>query len=347
MTPPHPANLHALEHLAGPPSPLNGADTAQAPHRFAFLLVPGFSYIGFASAIEPLRLANMVADEPCFAAVTCSIHGDGVAASNGITTVPDHAIDDLPDAHALFVCGPNPIHFPQEQRLVRWLRRLSGNGVALGGIDTGSYLLAQAALLNGYRCTIHWQDMPTLMSRFPRIIVSEHIFELDRQRYTCSGGTAAMDMMLGLIGQYTGKPEIAAAAADLLVHERVRDRLDRQRIPLRHRVGTTQAALSGAVVLMEANIEEPMHLPEIAGHVGISERQLERLFDAALGYTPSEFYMELRLARARQLLLHTEGKISDVAFQCGFRSAAHFSKRYSAFFGVTPRQDRASRRHAE
>ncbi len=327
-------------HGAAAPAPLNGATFDAAPHRVAFLLVPGFSYVAFASAIEPLRMANMVAHESLFGALTCSPEGEPVVASNGVRTEVDCAIDDLPALTALFLCGPNPIEFPNERRLIHWLRRTAGRGTALGGIDTGSWLLARAGLLDGYRCTIHWENLPSLTADFPRIIASEHVFEVDRQRYTCSGGTAAMDMMLQFISGACGDGTTGPAAADLLIHERVRDRNDRQRIPLRHRIGTGQDRLSGAVALMEANVEEPMQLSEIAGYTGVSERQLERLFEAHLATTPTAFYMGVRLARARQLLLHTTASVTEIAHRSGFRSPAHFSRRYRGYFGVSPRDDR-------
>ena len=329
------------EHLADPPSPLNAPDRKAFVHRFGFLLVPRFSYIAFASAIEPLRMANMVARRPLFTAITCTPDGNAVQASNGVRTVPDRGLRDLPPVHTLFVCGPNPIEFPHERRLAGRLRRLAGRGTNLGGIDTGSYLLARAGLLDGYRCTIHWQDLPSLMSDFPRMIVSERLFEIDRGRYTCSGGTAAMDMMLQLVSKLSEDAAITAAAADLLVHERIRNTRDRQRIPLRHRLGPGQDRLSGAAALMEANIEEPMQLGEIAAYLGVTQRQLERLFQSRLGSTPVAYYMAIRLNRARQLLHQTSAPIGEIAERCGFNSSAHFSRRYRRHFGITPRQDRA------
>jgi transcriptional regulator GlxA family with amidase domain len=238
------------------------------------------------------------------------------------------------------ICGPNPIRFPREKRLVRWLRGLASRDVALGGIDTGSYLLARAGLLDGYHCTIHWQDMETLLLDFPDIIVSSHLFEIDRNRYTCSGGTAPMDMMLNLIARLDGGGEIAGAAADLLIHDRMRPERDRQRIPLRQRLGTAQPRLAEAIVIMEANLEEPLRLGEIAHHMALSPRQIERLFRNKLACTPGQYYMELRLNRARQRLLHTDESVTAVAQSLGFRSVSHFSRRYSAFFGVTPSDER-------
>ena len=328
------------ERMTTPPEPLNGVVANAASYRTAFLLVERFSGIAFAAAIEPLRMINMVAGEPLVAAVTCTPDGAAVAASNGVRTLPDHALDELPPVDAVFVCGPNPMRFPDERRLVRGLHRLAQQGVALGGIDTGSYLLARAGLLDGYRCTIHWQDLGSLNADFPRVIASERVFEIDRDRATCSGGTAAMDMMLQLVGNRLGEATLTAAAADLLVHERQRDARDRQRVPLRHRIGTRHPRLSSAVAIMEANIAEPVAIAEIARHLQLSERQLERLFAGQLGTTPSAFYLAIRLGYARQLLHGTAASVADIAWRCGFRSAAHFSRRFRAHFGIPPREDR-------
>jgi transcriptional regulator GlxA family with amidase domain len=181
---------------------------------------------------------------------------------------------------------------------------------------------------------------------FPHLIVSPELFEIDRDRYTCSGGTAPLDMMLHLITQQHGR-ELAAAISEEFICERIRGHNDRQRIPLRLRLGTSQPKLVEAVSLMEANIEEPMSPDELALHVGLSRRQLERLFQKYLSCVPTRYYLELRLARARQLLLQTKMSIVDVAFACGFVSAPHFSKCYRDFFGLPPRDERHMRDHLD
>lgn len=309
--------------------------------RFGFLLVPNFSCIGFASAIEPLRLANLAAGEHRFTAGVISLDGEPTVASNGMTIQADTSIEEIPThLDALFVVGPNPIVFPRERKLAATLKRLAHDGVALGGICTGSYLMARAGLLDGYRCTIHWQDADELLQAFPELIVSTHIFEIDRQRYTSSGGTASMDMMLRLIAGLPQGAELATATAELLVHDRVRDSGERQRVPLRLRLGSDQPQLVDAATIMEANLEDPLSLSELAGHVGISERQLERMFRGALDCTPSEYYMEIRLQHARQLLRSSSRSISDVARDCGFASGSHFARRYHRCFGLSPSEER-------
>ena len=209
----------------------------------------------------------------------------------------------------------------------------------LGAICTGAYLLARADVLGGYRCTIHWENLASLREEYPDITVTSELFEIDRDRYTCSGGIAPLDMMLNLIEAEHGST-LAVAISEEFICERIRGKNDRQRIPLTHRLGTSQPKLVDAISLMEANLEEPMSLDELSRHVGLSRRQLERLFQKHVHCVPTRYYLELRLARARQLLLQTSRPIVDIAFACGFVSAPHFSKCYRDRYGVPPRDER-------
>ncbi|MBA1201019.1 GlxA family transcriptional regulator [Pseudomonas capeferrum] len=302
-----------------------------------FLVMPNFTTIGFASAVETLRMANLAARRPMFRTLIIAADMEPVGASNGMRILPDFSIKDAPKLDMLFVVGPNPIVSNHSTRpLLNWLRKLAHEQVPLGGICTGSHLLARANLLTGYRCTIHWEDIEALKERFPGIIISNQLFELDRDRYTSSGGVASMDMILQLIAREPGGRDIAAHAAELLLCDRVRGSQERQRVPLRQKLGTSQPKLSQVVAIMESNLEEPMTLEELAGVNEISVRQLERLFHKHLQRTPSQYYLELRLSRARQLLLRSESQVRDIALACGFVSPAHFSKCYSRFFGVSP-----------
>jgi len=306
-----------------------------------FLIIPNFTTIGFASAVETLRMANLAARKILFRTVIIAADLQPVTASNGMRVLPDHSISDAPAMDMLFVVGSNPIVSSHSARpLINWLRKLAHDQVPLGGICTGSHLLARADLLKGYRCTIHWEDIDALQERFPGIIISNQLFELDRDRYTCSGGVASMDMTLQLIAREPGGREIAAHAAELLLCDRVRGADERQRVPLRQKLGTSQPKLSQIVAIMEANLEDPVSLEELARLNEVSVRQLERLFHKHLQRTPSQYYLELRLSRARQLLLRSESQVRDIALACGFVSPAHFSKCYSRFFGVSPMGER-------
>ncbi len=302
-----------------------------------FLVIPNFTTIGFASAVETLRMANLAAHRMMFHTLIIAADMEPVIASNGMRILPDFSIKDAPKLDMLFVVGSNPIVANHSTRpLLNWLRKLAHEQVPLGGICTGSHLLARADLLTGYRCTIHWEDIEALKERFPGIIISNQLFELDRDRYTCSGGVASMDMTLQLIAREPGGRDIAAHAAELLLCDRVRGAQERQRVPLRQKLGTSQPKLSQVVAIMEANLEEPVSLEELARLNEVSVRQLERLFHKHLQRTPSQYYLELRLSRARQLLLRSESQVRDIALACGFVSPAHFSKCYSRFFGVSP-----------
>lgn len=312
------------------------------PTRFGFLLVPGFTLVGFGAAVDPLRLANMVARRTLYQCVTLALDGAPVRSSAGVCVTPDCAAADAMELDAVFVIGPNPLPVSGSEPILRWLRALAAKGVALGGVDTGSYFLACAGLLDGYRSTIHWEDMDALLDRFPRLVVSTKLYEVDRDRASCSGGIAPVEMMIHLIGLGGGGHKIASAVAELMIYER-RGPEERQRTALRDVAASSHPKLVEAIKLMECNIEEPLTMEEVAAHMQFSARQLERLFRETLHCTPRQYYLQLRLERARQLLTRTNRPIADIVMACGFVSFAHFSHRYHAGFGISPSADR--RRH--
>lgn len=309
------------------------------PGVFNFLVVPNFTLMAYSSAVEPLRMANKLLGQDLYTWNTVALDGEPTPASSGIRIPADYTINDELPKGALMVCGGVEIHRANTPELQSWLKKAGKKYSPIGALCTGSFLLAEAQLLDGYRCTIHWEHIATLRETHPNLIVSQELFEVDRDRYTCAGGVAAMDMMLHLMRRAHGT-ELSAAISEQLICDRIRDKNDRQRIPLRHRLGTGQPKLLEAVSLMEANIEEPMALDELSRHIGLSRRQLERLFKTYLDCVPTRYYLQLRLERARQLLLQTSMPVVDIALACGFISAPHFSKCYRLIFGVPPREDR-------
>ncbi|SIT02679.1 transcriptional regulator, AraC family with amidase-like domain [Neptunomonas antarctica] len=309
------------------------------PKRFGFLLLPNFSLIAFSSAIEPLRMANWVTGDECYETVLVSHDGEAVASSFGVEILVDCSLSDIPVLDAVFVCGASPIARTGNEAVIGWLRRQNRASIALGGIGTGSYLLARAGLLNNYRATIHWWDIASLKDEFPNTLVTNNLFEIDGARYTCSGGTAAMDMMLFLIGKEHGM-DLAASISEQFVYERMRSSEEQQRIPLKARIGASQPKLIEAVTLMEMNIEEPLSTDDLAHHVGISRRHLERLFKKHLQTVPSKYYLDLRLEHARQLLRQSDKTILQIGLACGFSSASYFSTAYRNHYGLTPREER-------
>lgn len=315
------------------------ASTENATHRIGFFLVPEFSFIALASAVEPLRLANRVSGHNLYSWRTYSVDGEPVQASNGVSIPTDGAVADVGALPTVIVCGGVDVHRHTDKALIGRLRRLASHGATVGALCTGSHVLARAGLLDGYRCTIHWENLGSFAEEFPEIDVTSELFEIDRNRFTCAGGTAALDMMLHIIAVQMGH-DTAALVADQLIHHRIRDGHERQRMELRSRLGVSHPKLLAVISHMEDSLEEPKSCTELASNVGLSTRQLERLFRKYLDRAPTRYYLGLRLNRARFLLLQTSLPILSVALACGFISASHFSKSYREYFGRTPSQER-------
>ena len=313
-----------------------------SPRHIGFLLVPNFTMLAFSSAIEPLRMANQLSGKELFRWTAVSEDGKPVRASDGMSLAADCAIYEQSDFDTVIVCGGIAVRNSYSDPMLKWLADLSRNKVELGGICTGSYLLAKAGLLDDYTCTIHWEYLASWQEEFPQVKSSSKLFCIDRDRITCTGGTAPMDLMLNVITLMHGK-ELSAAISNMFAYDRIRDSSDPQRVPLKHLVGTTQPKLLEVVALMEANLEETISLDELADYVCLSRRQLERLFQKYLHCSPSRYYLHLRLTRARQLLKQTNLSIIEVATACGFISTPHFSKCYRNSFNIPPRDERLGR----
>ncbi len=309
------------------------------PEKIGFLLIPNFSMIALMSAIEPLRLANYVTGRDLYQWTLYSGDGDIVKASSGIGVMADRGLDDTDGIATMLTVAGLGIQQYENKKVVSALRRLAARGTDIGSLCTATFLLARAGLLDGYRCTIHWENLPAFTEEFPDIEVSSEIYQIDRNRSTCSGGTAALDMMLHLIAMQHGH-ELATQVSDELIYDKVREASDQQRMALRLRLGVSHPKLLDVVSHMEEGIEFPLSQTELAQSVGLSTRQLERLFRKYLDRTPTRYYLELRLNRARTLLLQTSMSVLNVALASGFGSASHFSKCYREYFGRTPREER-------
>ena len=309
--------------------------------RIGFLLTPTFSILPFISAVEPLRVANRFSGRAVYSWHVFSSDGEPVVAANGMAMTADASIQEVASFPTVIVCGPHdPNHF-QNPEIEAWLRRLARGGTRLGALDTGAYLLAQARLLEGYRCTIHWENLPGFTESFPNLDVSSELYEFDRNRFSCGGGTAALDMMLTLVATEQDR-RLASMVSDSFLHDNIRAAREPQRMNLRARLGIAHSGLLECIASMEKNLEQPLLPAELAARIGVSKRQLERLFRSYLASTPARYYMELRLQHGRQLLEQTAMPVTEVALACGFASPGHFSYRYRALFGLSPRQARRS-----
>ena len=307
---------------------------------FYFLLLPGFSSMGFISAIEPLRVANRFRGE-LYRWHVLSCGGGAELASNGMSVNAEGGYEALEAGATVWVvAGFDPLT-PVTPALIQWLRRLDNDGVTLGGIDTGSVVLAQAGLLDGYRLTLHWEALEAFKESYPRLHVTQELFEIDRQRITCAGGTASIDLMLDLIAQAYG-PELAIQVSEQFVLGRIRQRKDHQRMQVASRYGIHNKKLVQVIGEMEQHSEPPLSTAQLALGINVTRRQLERLFRLHLNDTPRNFYLGLRLEKARQLLRQTDMSVLDISIACGFESPSYFTRSYRARFTCAPRQDRVA-----
>ncbi|MEM1039329.1 MAG: GlxA family transcriptional regulator [Pseudomonadota bacterium] len=311
----------------------------QEGRHFAFLAINKFSMLCLAAAIDPLRAANRLVGRPFYSWSMVSIDGEPVTASNDMVVEAEHSIDSLGKCDILFVCAGYRLEVPGQPRLLARLRERARRGGAMGGLSIGTHILGQAGLLNGYACTIHWENRASFQEAYPDANCTGHVFEVDRNRYTSAGGTTSIDLMLHIIDEDFGA-RVANEVANQFQHERIRTNTDRQRVGPERDLGGKSEKLQRAVELMAEHLEEPLSALEIARRVGLSLRQVERLFLRHLSCTPGRYYMSVRLERARELLRHTNAPILDVALSTGFTSHSYFAQSYRNHFDCSPSEER-------
>lgn len=307
--------------------------------EFIFLLIDKFSMIAFAAAVEPLRVANRMAREDIFTWSIVSESGGPISCSNGTTVMVDNSLTDVNKDAFVFVCAGMDVNRVMTPAVLSWLRKQSRRGVGMGALCTGTYILARAGLLETSRCTIHWENRESFREEFPEIELTNHYFERDGARWTSAGGTSPADMMLNMINADLGR-DLTAMIVDQLVLTPARSESDEQRLSVPARMGVRHPKLTTVIHMMEENIEDPISPSHLAQDVNMSTRQLERLFRRYLNRSPKRYYMELRLQRARNLLLQTDMTVINVALACGFTSPSHFSKCYRNHFERTPYRER-------
>ncbi len=311
----------------------------QTPHRIGFLLWPGTRAMTLALAEEALQQARRLHPELAYELLFLRVE----TAEAGHWCLPGEPWEGrLEGCQRLFLLADEP-QLQVPPALAAALKQQARAGCAIGAFSAGVYPLALLGLLDGYRAAVHWRWQDDFSERFPKVIATSHLFDWDRDRLTACGGLAVLDLLLAMLARDLGA-ELAGAVSEELVVERIREGSERQRIPLQNRLGSSHPKLTQAVLLMEANIEEPLTTDEIAQHVCVSRRQLERIFKQYLNRVPSQYYLELRLNKARQLLMQTSKSIIQIGLSCGFSSGPHFSSAYRNFFGVTPREDRNQHR---
>ncbi len=316
-------------------------DDSDKAKQYVFVLLNNFTLLCFSAALESLRIANRMADRDLYNWRIIGEGGEVAYCSAGTGFKLDGDLDELSRDDVVMVCGGIDVHTATSKRLLGWLRREARKGVAMAGLCTAAYTLAKAGLLNGRKATIHWENQDSFSEEFPEVELTKSVFVVDGPRLTTAGGTSSIDLMLKLIADDHGE-DLANAVADQLIYSSIRTDQDTQRLSVPTRIGVRHPKLSQVIQIMEQNIEEPISPSILARDVGMSTRQLERLFRRYLSRSPKRYYMELRLQKARNLLMQTDMSVINVALACGFASPSHFSKCYRAHYDTTPYRERGA-----
>ena len=311
------------------------------PKRFVFVLIENFTLLSFSSALDALRIANRMSGKNLYEWMFIGENEEVVSCSAGTQFKLDNSLIELHRDDTLLLCGGTQIQESTTKKLIGWLRREARRGLVIGGLCTAAYPMAKAGLLDGKKATIHWENQDSFAEEFLEVELTKTVFVCDGNRYTTAGGTSSIDLMLKIIADEHGE-ELANAVADQMIYSSIRTDQDTQRLSVPTRIGVRHPKLSKVIQMMEINIEEPISPSILARDVGMSTRQLERLFRRYLDRSPKRYYMELRLQKARNLLMQTDMSVINVALACGFASPSHFSKCYRAHYDTTPYRERGS-----
>lgn len=313
-------------------------------HRLNFILCPDFSNLSLSTAIEALFMANWLAQKPVFEWSLFSINGTSVRASNGVVVRVDGALPSVDKSTTVLIFASfNVKQHSADSRLKQWLRRTARQGAEIGGIETGSEILAAAGLLDGHLAAVHWDNLHGFQERYPAAKAEAILFTLNKRRLTCAGATCTMDFMLQWMNN-KGYRDLAQEISQHLLLNLIRAgeapqiSVDSSASPASAKIDTP--TIRKAVAIMSSAIEDPYSCSAIAKSVGLSQRQLQRHFRIHLNTTLKQEYMRIRLDRAHQLLQQTDLTVTEIAVCSGFPSLENFSRVYRREFGCAPSTDR-------
>jgi transcriptional regulator GlxA family with amidase domain len=309
--------------------------------EIGFLLLPGFALMSFAAATEPYRAANLLAGRALY---RLRFFGEAnrIPASAGALMPAEPLSRAGSDLDILFVCAGGAPADWRSAEVHACLRRLASEGVRLGGISGGPYILAAAGLMKRRRFTVHWEHAPALVEAFPDLAPERARFVIDGDRLSCGGGIAPLDMTHALIAERMGE-DFARRVSDWFLHIEIGASRGPQRSSTAERYHAHHSALVKALEKMAATVEAPLRRASMARFVGVSERHLDRLFAERVGSTFAAEYRELRLQHALRLVQQSALGVSEIAFATGFSSAGHLSRRFKERFGESPRKLRVSK----
>ncbi len=311
-------------------------------YKIGILTLDGFPLMSYASVVEPLRAANLLSQKTLYEVVDITPTENGVRSSSGILITGKSTLAENTKFDIVFVIAGGDPFLVDNKKLFGWLNRLTILGTIIGGISGGPVILAKAGIMGDRRMTVHWEHAEGLLELGHKVILERSLYVFDRDRMTCAGGTAPLDMMLALISSQQGAV-FAQFVSDWFVHAEIRPSGGAQRGSLANRIGTSNASVLSTVELMENHIADPLTLLDLARLVGISERQLNRIFKKNLGRSTMVYYRSIRLGKAKNLLRNSNLKISEIAEATGFSNQSHLTGLFSDFYGYVPSHYRTKR----
>lgn len=296
--------------------------------------------MSYSCIVEPLRAANLLARRPIYEVVHFGAM-PLVQSSGGAAIEPQHPVGKMVDLDLmLVVAGGDPFAI-EDRAMFGWLAKLARRNVRIGGVSGGSVVLANAGLMAGRRLTVHWDHAAPLAERFPDILIERRLYVIDRDRVTCGGGTAPLDLMHALIAAHHGGV-FARLVSDWFLHTDIRAAAAPQRGGVAERFDAHSPHVLEAITAMESHVGDPLSLAQLALMARISPRHLNRLFVDVFGQSVMGYYRDLRLDTARRLLRSTAMRIGEIAEATGFSTPGHFSNAFQSRFGLRPRADRKS-----
>lgn len=311
-----------------------------APRKIGLLLMPQYSSLGLGLIIEPMVIANWLSKHKLFEWTLLSTTGQAVPATNGMVTPTEALPADPGQFSTVFVIASfETQRHAKNAKLKNWLKRESLYGTQLGGIETGTEVLAAAQLLNNQTAAVHWDNLEGFQESYTAVKASRQLYTMGPRLITCAGGTAIIDMMFEWISQQAGA-DLATEIAQHLLYARPRGTHEVQLMPSELDTAPMNAQIRQVIRLMHESLANPMPSEALAEAVNLSKRQLERKFKQFTATSPVKYYISLRIAMAHKLLQQTELSVSQVAAATGFDSFEHFSRVYKAKFGCPPSVDR-------
>ena len=307
-----------------------------------YLVLDGSSLMSVASAVDPLRAANRVAGQNCFDFKFVSLDGRPVVTTCGLPIAVSGALDPAQRCDLLVIVAGFGMSELKDRKSLATIRRAAGGARALGGIESGSWILARVGLLDDRAATTHWEDMEEFAARFPGVDVRPDRYVIDGPVFTTGGASPTFDLMLHLVRARLG---VAAAldVASVFIYDESHSASDAQPLVSLGRLVGNDPRVAHAIRIMEARIDQPVSVAAIAGHVGVSTRTLEQLFGRAVGETPGAYFLRLRLSAARRFVKDTRVPLADIAARTGFSSASTFSRAYRNVYGASPLAQRTGR----